>query len=221
MYPLRQQRVLPMALRPSIRSYALSIGAFLHLTPSSSWNPRGRIYASIAYWQQCLSLARRLIRLFALALDLDENHFDCLITFLGADCVYNFCPGKSPAEAAIAKDVGLGSHTDPQYFTLLWQDLIGGLQVLTREGEWIKATPISGTIVVNIGDFLQGVSNDRFVRTVHGIFSRAQSDRISMPFFFGFNFNEKVGVLESCLGEGEFAKYEPVSCGEPGRYEQD
>ncbi|KAH6712987.1 hypothetical protein BKA61DRAFT_675238 [Leptodontidium sp. MPI-SDFR-AT-0119] len=129
-------------------------------------------------------------------------------------CVYNFCPGKSPAEAAIAKDVGLGSHTDPQYFTLLWQDLIGGLQVLTREGEWIKATPISGTIVVNIGDFLQGVSNDRFVSTVHRIFSRAQSDRISMPFFFGFNFNEKVGVLESCLGEGEFAKYEPVSCGE-------
>jgi isopenicillin N synthase-like dioxygenase len=83
---------------------------------------------------------------------------------------------------------------------------------LTREGEWIKATPILGTIVVNIGDSLQRVSNDRFVSTTHRVFSRAQSDHISMPSVFGFNFNEKVGVLESCLAEGEVAKYEPMSC---------
>lgn len=170
--------------------------------------------ASITYWQECLSLARRLIRLFALALDLEEDHFDSLVTYPGADGVYNFYPGKSPAEAAVAKDVGLGSHTDLQCFTLLWQDLIGGLQILTRDGQWIKATPIPGTIVVNIGDFLQRVSNDCFVSTVHRVFSRARSDRISMPFFFGFNFNEKVGVLESCLSDGEVAKYEPMSCGE-------
>ncbi|KAG9191575.1 hypothetical protein G6011_10309 [Alternaria panax] len=170
--------------------------------------------ASIAYWQECLALARHLIRIFALALDLDENYFDRLVTYPGADGVYNWYPGKTPAEAAVAKDVGLGSHTDLQCFTLLWQDSIGGLQVLTRDGEWIKATPIPGTFVVNIGDFLQRVSNDRFVSTVHRVFSRAQEDRISMPFFFGFNFNEKVGVLDSCIGNGEIAKYEPMSCGE-------
>lgn len=170
--------------------------------------------ASIKYWQECLALARRLIRIFALALDLEETYFDSLVTYPGSDGVYNFYPGKSPAEAAIAKDVGLGSHTDLQCFTLLWQDMIGGLQVLTRDGEWIKATPIPGTFVVNIGDFLQRVSNDRFVSTVHRVFSRAQEDRISMPFFFGFNFNERVGVLESCLQKGEVPKYEPMSCGE-------
>ncbi|PVH80778.1 Clavaminate synthase-like protein [Cadophora sp. DSE1049] len=74
-------------------------------------------------------------------------------------------------------------------------------------GEWIMTTPIPRTIVVNIGDFLQRVSNDRFVSTVHRVFSRVQSDRISMPFFFRFNFNEKVGVLESCLSDGEVAQY--------------
>lgn len=170
--------------------------------------------ASIKYWQECLSLARRLIRIFALSLSLEENAFDELVTFPGSDGVYNFYPGKSAAEAAVAKDVGLGSHTDLQCFTLLWQDMVGGLQVLNAGGEWIKATPIPGTIVVNIGDFLQRISNDRFVSTVHRVFSRAESDRISMPFFFGFNFDEKVGVLESCLEKGEVAKYEPMSCGE-------
>jgi hypothetical protein len=59
--------------------------------------------ASIAYWQQCLSLARRLIHLFALALDLDENHFDSLVTYPGADGVYNFYPGKSPARPQLPK----------------------------------------------------------------------------------------------------------------------
>jgi len=71
--------------------------------------------------------------------------------------------------------------------------------------------------VVNIGDFLQRISNDRFVSTVHRVFSRAESNRISMPFFFGFNFDERVGVMESCLSEGEVAKYEPMSCGEVSR----
>lgn len=35
-------------------------------------------------------------------------------------------------------NVGLGSHTDLQLFTLLWQDMVGGLQVLNREGQWIR-----------------------------------------------------------------------------------
>jgi len=35
---------------------------------------------STAYWQECLALAPRLIRVFALALDLDEDYFDDLVT---------------------------------------------------------------------------------------------------------------------------------------------
>lgn len=35
-----------------------------------------------------------------------------------------------------------------------------------------------------------------------------------MPFFFGFNFNEKCGVLPSCVSEVNPARYEPISCGD-------
>lgn len=86
--------------------------------------------------------------------------------------------------------------------------------MLTRGGRWTGATQIPGTFVVNIGYFLQRVGNDRSVSTVHRVSSRAQEDRISMPFIFGFDVNEKVGVLDSCIAEGEVARYEPVSCGE-------
>lgn len=167
----------------------------------------------LAYWQGCLGLARRLIRVFALALDLPETYFDSIVTYPGADGVLNYYPGNEEGASAPI-DVGLGAHTDLQCFTLLWQDSVGGLQVLSKEGEWIKVPPVRGTFVVNIGDFLMRLSNDRFKSTVHRVFNHAPVDRYSMPIFFGFNFNEKCSVLPSCTSEGNPPKYEPITCGE-------
>lgn len=171
----------------------------------------------ITYWQACLHLARRMIRVFALALDLPEDYFDSIVTYPGADGVLNYYPASEDSSAdrmVDAGDVGLGAHTDLQSFTLLWQDAVGGLQVLNHEGQWIKVPPVPDTFVVNIGDFLMRLSNDRFKSTVHRVFNRASVDRYSMPFFFGFNFNEQCAVLPSCVSESNPAKYEPITCGE-------
>lgn len=170
--------------------------------------------ACINYWQECLKLARRMVRIFALCLDLPEDYFDSVTTYPGADGVFNFYPAMTPEQASSSQDIGIGSHTDLQCFTLLWQDQNGGLQVLNNEGQWIKASPVAGTFVVNIADFLQRLSNDRFKSTVHRVYNRSTVDRLSMPFFFGFNFNEKCGVLPSCTSAENPAKYEPISCGE-------
>ncbi|KAH7141084.1 2OG-Fe(II) oxygenase superfamily protein [Dactylonectria macrodidyma] len=167
----------------------------------------------IAYWQSCLTLARSMIRIFALALDAPEDYFDDVVTYPGSDSVVNYYPKNTkPQDANV--DVGLGSHTDLQCFTLLWQDQVGGLQVLNKEGQWIKVPPVPGTFVVNIGDFLMRLSNDRFQSTVHRVYNYAAEDRYSMPFFFGFNFNEKCEVIPSCASEENPPKYEPISCGE-------
>jgi isopenicillin N synthase-like dioxygenase len=50
----------------------------------------------IAYWQECLKLARRMIRVFALALDLPETHFDGVVGYPGADGVLNYCRLPNP-----------------------------------------------------------------------------------------------------------------------------
>lgn len=125
----------------------------------------------------------------------------------------NYYP-KNTAPSGEAIDVGIGAHTDLQCFTLLWQDNVGGLQVLTKDGQWVKVPPIPDTFVVNIGDFLMRLSNDRFKSTVHRVYNYAEEDRYSMPFFFGFNFNEKCSVLPSCTDENNPPRYEPISCGE-------
>jgi isopenicillin N synthase-like dioxygenase len=144
----------------------------------------------LAYWASCLTLSRKLVRIFALSLDLEEDYFDSRTTYPGADGVFNYYPPTTEEEKA-KNAVGLGSHTDLQLFTLLWQDMIGGLQVLNREGQWIKATPIKGTIVVNIGDFMMRLCNDMYKSTVHRVYNKSSSERVSMPFFFGSSSDAK------------------------------
>jgi isopenicillin N synthase-like dioxygenase len=144
--------------------------------------------AYITYYRACLNLARSLIRTFALALDLPEDYFEDIITYPGADCSWNYYPGDTTGANLNLdpSDVGMGSHTDVTIFTLLWQDSNGGLTVLNRQGEWIKATPIPDTFVVNIADLLMRMTNDRWISTVHKVeVNQSPFARVSMPFFFG------------------------------------
>lgn len=56
--------------------------------------------------------------------------------------VFNYYP-PTAAKGREDNAVGLGSHTDLQLFTLLWQDHVGGLQVLNKDGQWIKVNKSS------------------------------------------------------------------------------
>lgn len=70
---------------------------------------------AIVYYRSMLTLARRLTKIFALALDLDESYFDALTTYPGADLAFNYYPpvsgdvGKVKNDEALAHDVGLGT----------------------------------------------------------------------------------------------------------------
>lgn len=161
-------------------------------------------------------LARKIIRIFALALDMPEDYFDAVTTSPGADGLYIHyppAPANTLEENNANVDVGIGSHTDIQCVTLLWQDMSGGLQVLSASDEWLDARPIPGTLVVNIGDFLQRLSNNRFKSTVHRVYNRQPTSRYSMPFFLGFNPDTVCKVVPSCIDETHPALYEPISCG--------
>ncbi|KAE8386461.1 2OG-Fe(II) oxygenase superfamily protein [Aspergillus alliaceus] len=169
---------------------------------------------AVSLWQSRLALSRKLVRLFALALGEREGYFDDVTTHPGADAQYIHYPGVPDVASDSEIDVGIGSHTDIQCFTLLWQDRSGGLQVLSAQDEWLDARPIEGTLVVNIGDFLQRLSNNRFKSTVHRVYNRQADSRYSMPFFFGFNPEAVCQVVPSCVDDDHPPLYEPISCGE-------
>ncbi|CEJ92915.1 Putative 2og-fe oxygenase superfamily protein [[Torrubiella] hemipterigena] len=98
------------------------------------------------------------------------------------------------------------------FFTILWQDAVGGLQVVNRDGQWIRATPIPGTFVVNIADYLQRITSDRYMSSIHRVQNWGGQERMSIPFFWGFGLKESCSVVESCVEAGEKPKYETISC---------
>ena len=168
--------------------------------------------AVYAYYEAMRLLGRRLFRLFALALDLDADYFDDKIDKpTGHMRLLHYPP---PSDSASETSWGIASHTDYECFTILSQDPTGGLQVQNANGQWIEATPIPGTFVINIGDMIARWTNDRFVSTPHRVIQRNTLDRYSIAHFYGANYNVLVKCLETCCDAQNPPRYEPVLAGE-------
>ena len=121
-------------------------------------------------------------------------------------------PPAQPEDAGEER-YGVAPHTDFGVLTLLLQDDSGGLQVRRRDGEWIEAPPLPGTIVCNIGDLLQMWSNDRFVSTVHRVVNRSAGARHSIPVFYDPNTDAVVDPA-LFLGPDETPLHPPTTPGE-------
>ncbi|KZS93820.1 Clavaminate synthase-like protein [Sistotremastrum niveocremeum HHB9708] len=168
--------------------------------------------AALSYYHAVLKFGLSIFPLFALALGLPENFFDDKTTKPAAPMrLLHY-----PAQTGIVDDrtVGIGAHTDWQCFTLLWQDEVGGLQVLNQDNKWIDAPPIPGTFVVNIGDQLSRWTNDTFKSTVHRAINRTNVERFSIPIFFGSDYDVDIAPIATCVSEDRPAKYPSITAAE-------
>lgn len=101
------------------------------------------------YYATIYPLALSLVRIFALALDLEESAFDADFKFpIWGLRALHYPPMPADGEAHAN---GLGAHADFSWITLVLQDEVGGLEVLNEGGKWVDVPPKSGTLVVNIG----------------------------------------------------------------------
>ncbi len=111
--------------------------------------------------------------------------------------------------------VRAGAHEDINVITLLLGADEAGLQLLTRDGEWrdIEAPP--GTLVCNIGDMLQRLTNGRLPSTSHRVVNpspeRAAHARYSTPFFLHFRPDYVIEALPSCCGPADPAPLPPIT----------
>ena len=110
-----------------------------------------------------------------------------------------------PIENCTSSSLGCGAHTDYGLFTILQQDAIGGLQVRNHSKEWIDATPVKGSFVINCGDMLHRWTDGEYASTVHRVISPSVSgDRYSVPFFF----NPDAGAVVKPLGSSNADEHE-------------
>ncbi len=166
----------------------------------------------LAYSGAMEELGRRLFVAFAQALGLPNGYFarsfEKPTTFLRL-LHYPPQPEGSPDE-----EFGSAPHTDYGAITMLAQDGAGGLHVRHRSGDWIEATPIPGTFVVNIGDAVARWTNDRYVSTEHRVINAGGGHRYSVPFFFDPHMDVTIDCLETCTNDVTPPKYPPVRYGD-------
>ncbi|CAN4120485.1 unnamed protein product [Withania somnifera] len=105
--------------------------------------------------------------------------------------------------------MGTIQHSDGDFITVLLQDHIGGLQVL-YQNQWVNVPPIPGALVVNIGDFLQLMSNDKYISVEHRVIGNKDESRMSVACFFGetpWQSPKVYGPITELLSEDNPPKY--------------
>ncbi|MBT3536214.1 MAG: isopenicillin N synthase family oxygenase [Rhodospirillaceae bacterium] len=114
-----------------------------------------------------------------------------------------------PPTEMTGNDFGTAPHTDNSFMTILGRMDVPGLAIRLPSGEWLPPPLIPGTYLVNIGNMLRRMSNDRFLSTPHGVIVDGKVDRYSLAYFHSPNPYRMIEVVPSCLDGDNPPKYEP------------
>jgi isopenicillin N synthase-like dioxygenase len=116
-----------------------------------------------------------------------------------------------PITADDIPNVRAGAHEDINFITLLVGASAAGLEVKSQRGEWVPFTSDADTIVVNIGDMLQRLTNHVYPSTTHRVVNppgeAARKPRYSTPFFLHPNPDFLIDVLPSCITPENPSRY--------------
>jgi isopenicillin N synthase-like dioxygenase len=104
-----------------------------------------------------------------------------------------------------------GAHEDINLITLLLGAEEAGLQLKTRDGEWLDVSPPDGALAINVGDMLQRLTNHYLPSTTHRVLNpsgeRAMHSRYSMPFFLHLRSDYEFETLPQCISEDNPDRY--------------
>ncbi|KAH7162504.1 hypothetical protein B0J13DRAFT_517764 [Dactylonectria estremocensis] len=175
----------------------------------------------LAFFGQCKELHVEVMRAIAVGMGLDEEFFDQYVD-VGDNTLrlLHYPSIKSEVFKINPGAVRAGEHSDYGSITLLFQDTRGGLQVKSPSGQFVDATPIEGTVVVNAGDLLARWSNDTIKSTIHRVVEppRKSADsyppRYSIAYFCNPNFKSHIEALPGTYSTEQDKKYSGINSGD-------
>jgi isopenicillin N synthase-like dioxygenase len=133
------------------------------------------------YYRSMDALGSEMLSLFEIGLDLQEGKLRQYFKKDMNSLRLLHYPPQAPEEDGV--QLGARAHTDTNAFTILAQDMNGGLEIRNRSGEWIAVTPVRNTFVVNVGEVLKVWTDAVLSSTVHRVINRSGKERYSIPFF--------------------------------------
>lgn len=167
--------------------------------------------AAEGYATCTLNLGKQLLQLAAVSLGLDAGYFS---NFHNQPMVQTRLLHYPPQHERSDDLWGARPHTDFGMLTMLSQDPIGGLEVMKRDGEWVGAPFIDGTLVINLGNLFNVWTNDVYVSNPHRVVNRTGKERFSVPTFFNLDYETVAACVPTCVSETRPARYSPTICGE-------
>lgn len=156
-----------------------------------------------------------LLKAIAIYLDLPEDYFEAHIKNGNSilRCIH-YPPITEEPKSAIRSE----QHEDINLITLLVGASADGLQILTRQGEWVNVTSLPEQIVVNVGDMLQRFTNNKLKSTTHRVINPPRelwhTSRFSMPFFLHPKSEMSLACLKECIDEKHPKGYQDITAGE-------
>ncbi|GAO42379.1 isopenicillin N synthase family dioxygenase [Flavihumibacter petaseus] len=161
------------------------------------------------------SSGKALLQAIALYLDLPEHYFDDHIrngnSILRA---IHYPPITQEPKSAIRAE----QHEDINLITLLVGASADGLQILTKQNEWVPVTSLPEQIVVNVGDMLQRLTNNQLRSTTHRVVNPARelwhTSRFSIPFFLHPKGEMSLACLDGCITDNHPKAYADTTAGE-------
>ncbi|KAL5009738.1 hypothetical protein ScPMuIL_012043 [Solemya velum] len=166
------------------------------------------------FFTQAKKLTERLLDVLSISLGLKDRTFmrNChrLMGHPG-NCTAIRSLYYPPVTKPLEKEqIRLGEHSDYGTVTLLFQDDVGGLQVQTKDGNFVEVPPIPDTIVVNTGDLLQRWTSDAIIAAKHRVLIPEEERKKELPRqSFAFFVHPDDEVMIECLDGSN--KYEPVT----------
>jgi isopenicillin N synthase-like dioxygenase len=184
---------------------------FAELMPPNLWPAEVPDFKRYGYglYEALDQLGTRVLRALALHIRQPENFFEDK-TDVGNSILRPI--HYPPITDENVPNVRAGAHEDINFITLLVGASAEGLEVLTREGEWLPITTEGDAIVVNIGDMLQRLSNHVYPSTTHRVVNppneNARKPRYSVPFFLHPNPDVMLDPLDSCITPDNPRRYD-------------
>ena len=159
-----------------------------------------------------------ILRAIALFLGLEEDYFDNKVK--NGNSILrpiHYFPIDDP-DSIPDGAVRAAEHTDINLITLLMGASAEGLQVLRNDGVWIPITALPEQIVVNVGDMLSRLTNNRLKSTIHRVVNPPRDlmhiPRYSIPFFTHPKSNMDLSCLENCIDENHPKQFPDITAGE-------
>ncbi|ESW06301.1 hypothetical protein PHAVU_010G036100 [Phaseolus vulgaris] len=163
---------------------------------------------ALEYMKRSEILIKQLLNVLVKRLNVSKIDETNEALFMGSKRInlnyYPVCPNHE-------ETIAIGRHSDVSTLTILLQDEIGGLHVRApNHRDWIHVPPISGALVINIGDALQVMSNGRYKSIEHRVSANGSKIRVSVPIFVNPRPSDVIGPLPQVLASGEKAMYRDV-----------